>query len=77
MNEYVPVKFLKPWQQYNGGEIAGFPPPVARMLVMEKYAEPFVERASVTKVPAPITKDATDSKPAKKKTKKRVTKKKA
>lgn len=36
----VPVKFLKPWQVYNAGEIAGFTKPVAERLVEEKIAEP-------------------------------------
>ncbi|MGV3679677.1 MAG: hypothetical protein ACO1PM_08125 [Acidovorax sp.] len=42
-NQKYAVRFLKAWQGYSTGEIAGFDEGVAVALVQKKYAEPYLD----------------------------------
>lgn len=43
------VKFIRPWQIYSPGDIAGFEPELAEKLVKGGAAEPYEEKAKTGK----------------------------
>ena len=60
----VSVSFRKPWRGYNAGEVAGFKPGTAEVLISEGYAQEYPKRSMVTKAVSKAV-EATKSKSGK------------
>lgn len=49
----IPVTFLKAWQGYSAGEVAGFEPAKAQALIDKGFAQPHAGKLPAKPKPAP------------------------